>query len=94
MTHETRYSLQDEAALRCVLVFDRGEEGEGPAVWKILLPGPAGTEDLYGTRGFARPNAAQLTSWLTPVIGAEAASELAKAVDASPPHAAGWQPRI
>ena len=33
------------------------------AIWKILLPGPDGTEDLYGTHMFADPDAAQLQAW-------------------------------
>ncbi len=89
--HETRYVVRDGTALRCVLAFDTGEGGGGPAVWKILLPGPAGTEDLYGLHEFLRPDAAQLSAWLTPIVGPDAAAELATAVDADPPHAAGWQ---
>jgi len=37
-----------------------------PATWKILLPGPSGTEDLYGTQRFLDPDAAQLQAWLSP----------------------------
>jgi len=91
INHETRYLMRDGTAERCVLAFDTGEEGEGPAVWKILLPGPAGTEDPYGLHEFLRPDAAQLTAWLTPIVGPDATAELAKAVDANPPHGAGWQ---
>jgi hypothetical protein len=89
-SHETQYALRDGGALRCILVFDAGEDGGGPAAWKILLPGPDGTEDLYGAREIVRPNAAEITAWLTPMVGADAAAELARAVDASPPRAAGW----
>jgi hypothetical protein len=91
MTHETRYELRERGALRCVLAFDTGTDGKGPAVWEILLPGPTGTEDVYGTQEFARPDAAQLTAWLTPIVGRDAATELAAAVDADPPHATDWQ---
>jgi hypothetical protein len=91
MPPQTRYALRRGAALRSVLAFDTGQEGEGPAVWKILLPGPAGSEDLYGAREFRGPDAAQLTAWLTPIVGGKAAAELVAAVDADPPPAAGWQ---
>jgi hypothetical protein len=89
--HLTRYTVRDGAALRCDLVFDTGEAGIGPAEWKILLPGPEGTEQLYGVHRFMRPDAAQLTNWLTPIVGPDAAAELAEAVDANPPHDADWQ---
>ena len=46
---------------------------------------------MYGTREFARPDAAQLTAWLAPIVGRDAATELAAAVDADPPHATDWQ---
>jgi hypothetical protein len=91
--HETRYAVRDGAASGSVLVFDAGEDGGGPAAWKILLPGQAGTEDLYGARELLRPDAAQLIAWLTPIVGEDAAAELARAVDASPPRASGWQRR-
>lgn len=91
IAYETRYALRDRAGLRCVLAFDTGEDGRGPAVWKILLPGPTGAEDLYGTQEFAKPDAAQLTTWLEPIVGQDAATELAAAVDADPPHTADWQ---
>jgi len=74
-----------------MLTFDTGQDGGGPAVWKVLLPGPTGTEDLYGTQEFARPDAEQLTAWLAPIVGRDAATELAIAVDADPPHSASWQ---
>jgi hypothetical protein len=83
--------MRDGAALRCILTFDKGEDGSGPAAWKILLPGPAGTEDLYGSHEFLRPDAAQLTAWLTSVVGADAAAELATAVDTDPPPGSAWQ---
>jgi hypothetical protein len=89
--HLTRYTVRDGAALRCLLVFDTGEGGRGPAEWKILLPGPGGTEQLYGAHRFMRPDAAQLTNWLTAIVGPDAAAELAEAVDAHPPHDADWQ---
>jgi hypothetical protein len=88
---QTLYKLRAGTAVRSVLAFDTGRDSEGPAMWKILLPGPAGTENLYGTHEFQRPDAGQLTAWLTPLLGEDAASELAAAVDADPPPAAGWQ---
>jgi hypothetical protein len=59
-----------------------------------LLPGPDGTEDLYGTRQTPTPDANWLQSWLTPIIGGQSA-ELATAtaadvdVDVAPPQSAG-----
>ncbi len=91
--HETRYAVRDNGTLRCVLVFDGGEGGSGPAVWKILLPGPNGTEDLYGTRDLLRPDSSQLEVWLTPLVGPGATAELAAAVKADPPAAAARQHR-
>jgi len=90
--HETRYSLLDSATVRCVLAFDTGGNGGGPAVWKVLIPGPAGTQDLYGTQEFVQPDLGQLTGWLAPIVGQDAATDLASAVDADPPHASGWRP--
>jgi hypothetical protein len=91
ISHETRYTLRDGGALRCVLALDTGQDGAGPAVWKILLPGPGGTEDLYGTKRFPKPDAAQLTAWVAPIVGRDAATELVGAVDADPPHITDWQ---
>lgn len=89
--HQTRYELRDEAGLSGVLTYaaDRDE----PATWKILRPGPGGTEDLYGTERFATPDAAQLRAWLTPIVGSDHAAELADAVAAAPPPPAAWKPR-
>jgi hypothetical protein len=91
ITHETRYVLRNGAALRCVLAFDWAGRRWSRGV-EILLPGPGGTEDLYGTQEFPRPDAAQPTAWLTPTVGRDAASELAMADNADPPHAADYQP--
>jgi hypothetical protein len=88
--HETRYAASDSSGLRYVVAFDAGEDNGGPAVWKILLPGPNGTEDLYRAEQFLSPDADQLAAWLTPVTGHDAAVELAGAVDRDPPGAAGW----
>lgn len=44
--HQTRYELRDEAELTYTADPDE------PATWKILLPAPDGTEDLYGTQRF------------------------------------------
>jgi hypothetical protein len=89
LAHETRYVLRDGTDRRCILAFDTGPDGAGPAVWKILLPGPTDTEDLYGTQEFARPDAARLTAWLAPTVGRDAASELAMAVVNGKPI---WRP--
>jgi hypothetical protein len=89
--HRTRYELRDNAALRCVLTY--GGPGIEPAAWKILLPGPGGTEDLYGTEQFLTPDARQLQAWLSPIVGARHAAELADAVDADPPLTSGWERR-
>jgi hypothetical protein len=89
--HEIRYELRDNAALACVLIF--GEPEIEPAVWKILLPGPAGTEDLYATERFRTPDAGQLRVWLTPIVGAGHAAELTDAVEAQPPLTSGWERR-
>jgi hypothetical protein len=90
IAHQTRYALRDGPALRCVLGFDTGPGGEGPAEWKILLAGPAATVDRYDAHEFLRPDAAQLTAWLTPILGPDAATELVTAVDADPPDSADW----
>jgi hypothetical protein len=88
--HQTRYALDAGAGLSCVLTYTAAPDG--PATWKILLPGPGGTEDLYGTQRMAAPDAGQLRAWLTPVIGVDRAAELADAVEAAPPPTAGWTP--
>jgi hypothetical protein len=89
--HQIRYELRHDAALVGVLIY--GQPEIEPAAWKILLPGPGGTEDLYGTEKFRAPDAPQLKAWLTPIVGAGAAAELSDAVDAQPPRTSGWEPR-
>ncbi len=89
--HQIRYELRHGAALVGVLLF--GQPEIDPAAWKILLPGPDGTEDLYATERFRAPDAPQLQAWLTPVVGAGAAAELTEAVDAQPPLTSGWERR-
>ena len=89
--HQTRYELRDEAGLSCVLTYTA--DPDEPATWKILLPGPGGTEDLYGTQRFPDPDAARLQAWLSPIVGSGHAAELARAVDAAPPPPAAWRPR-
>ena len=88
--HQTRFELDDEAGLSCVLTYTA--DPDEPAIWKILLPGPGGTEDLYGTQQFADPDAARLQAWLSPIVGSDRAAELAAAVDAAPPAPAAWKP--
>ncbi len=87
--HQTRYELHGDAGLACVLTYTA--DPDEPATWKILLPGPGGTEDLYGTQRMAAPDAGRLRAWLTPIIGSDHAAELAGAVDAAPPPTAGWK---
>jgi hypothetical protein len=62
-----------------------------PATWKILLPGPGRTEDLYAAERFLAPDARQLRAWLAPIVGAGHAGELTDAVDAEPPLTAAWE---
>jgi hypothetical protein len=89
MNHQTRYELHDDAGLACILTYTA--EPDEPATWKILLPGPGGTEDLYGTQRIPEPDAGRLQAWLTPIIGRDRAAELTAAVDAAPPPAAAWK---
>ena len=89
LNHQTRYELRGDTGLACALTYT-AEPGQ-PAIWRILLPGPAGTEDLYGTRQSPEPDANWLRSWLTPIIDADQAAELAAAVDAAPPPQAAWR---
>jgi uncharacterized membrane protein YoaK (UPF0700 family) len=89
--HQTRYELHDDGQLACVLTYTA--DPNEPATWKILLPGPGGTEDLYGAEQFVDPDAARLRSWLSPIVGRDHAAELADAVDAAPPQPAAWRSR-
>ena len=89
ISHQTRYELRGDTGPACVLTYTAAPDD--PAAWKILLPGPGGTEDLYGTRQTTEPDAAWLRTWLTPIIGADRAAELAAAVNAAPPPAAAWR---
>lgn len=89
--HQTRYELREAAGLSCVLSYTA--DPDEPAVWKILMPGPDGAEDLYGAQQFSEPSAAQLQRWLTGVVGEERAAELADAVDSAPPPPSAWSSR-
>jgi hypothetical protein len=89
--HQTRYQLRGQAGGACVLTYTAGPDQ--PGIWEILLPGPGGTEDLYGTERFLAPDEAQLGAWLSPIVGSDRAAELAEAVEAAPPPQAAWQPR-
>jgi hypothetical protein len=89
LNHQTRYELHDDAGLAAVLTYTAAPDE--PATWKILLPGPDGTEDLYGTHQTPAPDAAWLQGWLSPVIGGDHAAELSAAVDAAPPPPTGWR---
>jgi hypothetical protein len=88
--HQTRYELHGDGGLSAVLTYT-ADPGD-PATWKVLLPSPAGTEDLYGTERFPDPDAAQLQTWLTPIVGQDRATELTRAVDQAPPPTAAWRP--
>jgi len=72
-------------------VLTYSADPQDPATWKILLPGPDGTEDLYSTHRTPDPDAVWLQAWLTPIVGGDQAAELAAAVDAAPPPAAAWR---
>jgi hypothetical protein len=87
--HQTKYALRDNGVLACTLTY--GEPDTAMAIWKILMPGSHGTNDLYGAERFVKPDAPQLRTWLTPLVGEAHATELAQAVDAEPPPTAGWQ---
>jgi hypothetical protein len=87
--HQTRYELHGDTGLAAVLTYSAAPDE--PATWKILLPGPGGTEDLYGTRQTPAPDASWLQAWLTAIVGGDQAAELAVAVDAAPPPPAGWR---
>ena len=87
--HQTRYELRDGGELSCILTYG-GAEIE-PAAWKILLPGPGGTQDLYGAQRLTTPHASVLEAWLAPIIGQARATELVDAVDAEPPRNSGWR---
>jgi len=89
--HQTRYEIRDSAGLVCALTYTA--DPDEPATWKILLPGPGGTEELYGTERFTDPDASGLQAWLSPIIGSDRAAELAAAADAAPPPPAAWRPR-
>lgn len=58
--HQTRYAIRDSAGFCCALTYTAAPDE--PATWKVLLPGPGGTEDLYGTERFRAPDATQLGS--------------------------------
>jgi hypothetical protein len=89
VNHQTRYELRGDSGLAGALTYT-AEPGE-QATWKILLPGPDGIEDLYGTHQTSTPDAGWLQAWLTPFIGADQAAELTAAVDAAPPQSAAWR---
>ena len=89
VNHQTRYGLRGDPAQSCTLTYTAAPNES--AAWKILLSGPAGTEDLYGTHQFLAPDAGQLTTWLTPIIGRDRAGKLVQAVDAEPPPTADWR---
>jgi len=89
MNHQTQYELHGDSGLACVLAYTAAPDE--PATWKILLPGPRGTEDLYGTQQTPAPDAGRLRAWLTPIIGVGHAAELTGAFDAAPPPTAAWR---
>lgn len=89
--HQTRYELYDQGELRSVLTYTA--DPNEPATWKILLPGPGGTENLYSAERFPSPDAAQLEAWLTPLLGSSHASQFSQAVNTDPPPPANWHSR-
>jgi hypothetical protein len=78
---QTRYEIRDGDALGCALVYSA--DPDEPATWKVLLPGPDGTEDLYGT--LEATGVGELRGWLSGLVGGERADALAAAVAAEPP---------
>jgi hypothetical protein len=88
--HQARYELRDEAGQVAGVLTYTTDPGQ-PAIWKILLPGPDGREDLYGTETLPDPDVARLQAWLSPFVGGDHARELARAVDAAPPPQADWR---
>jgi hypothetical protein len=89
LNHQTWYELHDDAGLASVLTYTAAPDE--PAVWKILLPSPGGTEDLYSTHQTPAPDVGWLQAWLTPIVGIDHAAELTAAVDAAPPPPASWR---
>jgi hypothetical protein len=87
--HQTRYEIRENSGLQCAVTYTA--EPGSPAIWKIFLPGPGATEDLYATHQFTNPDAAQLKAWLGTVLDSDRAAELTDAVDAAPPPAAAWR---
>jgi len=78
--HLTRYALHDDGALVCELTF--GGPTREQASWKILLPGPDGTEGVYAAERLLTPGGEQLRAWLAPIVGAGHA----------PPSPPPWMP--
>jgi hypothetical protein len=87
--HQTRYELRQDGKLSCAVTYT--EDPEGPAIWKVLLPGPDGIEDVYAAEQFVNPDAEQLKAWLDPLVGKHHAAELTAAVDKEPPPPARWE---
>jgi hypothetical protein len=85
---QTRYVLRSGGTESCMLTYGAAESA--PDLWKILLPGPEGTDAIYGTEQFLTPDAGRLRSWLASVVGADRAAELTNAVNAQPPLTSGW----
>jgi hypothetical protein len=88
---KTTYALRDGGKLACVLTYGAVESDPEPEGWKILLPGPGDTEDLYGAEQFSTPGPSVIRGWLAPIVGDDRAAELTAAVDADPPRTSGWR---
>lgn len=88
---KTTYALREDGTPACVLTFGAVQSDAEPEGWKILLPGPGGTEDLYGAERFLTPSASLLREWLAPIVGDDHAAELVAAVESEPPRTSGWQ---
>jgi hypothetical protein len=89
--HKTTYALREGGSLACVLTYGGVESDPEPEGWNILLPGPGGTEDLYGAEQFRTPGPSVIREWLAPIVGDDHAAELTAAVDAEPPKTSGWR---
>jgi len=83
--HQTRYELRGDSGLACVVTYTA--DPDEPAVWKVLLPGPGGTEDLYGAQRFPDPGPAQLSAAVQrPAPQPEQGVETGRVAEGDPRH--------
>jgi hypothetical protein len=59
--HQTRYVLRDGDVLSCVLTFGTAEMT--PPAWKILLPGPGGTDRAAGLADAVNADPPLTSNW-------------------------------